>query len=267
MRSPARLLAAVPALALALAAAPGCQLDADRASGDEASPGGGGDDDSGGGLGGGAPEAGCQIAADCVPAASTCCECPTFAVPGESGFDEACSEVDCEVPAGCPLVEPACIAGACELICSPVVTDRVCDGGFARDGFGCLIDACAEKEPDPTGPECADDTGCVQVPADCCGCALGGSDTAVPAGREAEHLAGLDCDADPACPEVDVCEADAEPRCVAGRCHLVSAASGSGASLCGAPDAPPCPSGTVCVLNHPDASDATELRVGTCQAP
>src|SRR5690242_21504731 len=38
-------------------------------------------------------------------------------------------------------------------------------------------------------PECATDTDCVRAPADCCGCELGGNDTAVPASRLAEHQA------------------------------------------------------------------------------
>jgi hypothetical protein len=180
-------------------------------SGDRASAEGGGDDDgddSGGGLG--SPDATeCQLAADCVAAASTCCECPAFAVASSSGYEEACSEVNCDLPADCAAVEPACNAGRCELICSPLVTELVCDEGFAHDDFGCLLEACA---PGPSGEagECDIHSDCVQVPADCCGCARGGSDTAVPADQVDPHLEGLDCPEQPYCPDVEVCEPDAE---------------------------------------------------------
>jgi hypothetical protein len=242
-------------------------------SGDRASAEGGGDDDgddSGGGLG--SPDATeCQLAADCVAAASTCCECPAFAVASSSGYEEACSEVNCDLPADCAAVEPACNAGRCELICSPLVTELVCDEGFAHDDFGCLLEACA---PGPSGEagECDIHSDCVQVPADCCGCARGGSDTAVPADQVDPHLEGLDCPEQPYCPDVDVCEPDAEARCVLGECQLVAGRppdDGSGAPSvpCGIADSSPCPDGQVCVLNHPDASDATQMGAGSCQDP
>ena len=254
-------------LLIAAAAAGACSA----ASGEDLAAGGDRDeegDDSGGG-GAGSPEAlECGIAADCVPAGSTCCECPAFAVPVGSGYDEACSDVACDpAPSGCALTETACVEGRCQLVCSAVVTEMVCDTGFARDDFGCLVDAC-----DVAGetPDCDGDQDCVQVPADCCGCAMGGSDTAVPAGSEDEHADGLACPPDPSCPGVDVCDPGSEPRCIAGTCQLVATSGSDGgvpSVLCGTADSPPCPEGQVCVLNHPDAPDASQVGAGSCQNP
>lgn len=240
----------------------GENLAADDGTGDDGS-------DSGGGGAGGSPEVvECALAADCVPANSTCCECPAFAVPAASGYEEACADVTCDPPpTGCSLTEPACTGGRCELVCSPVITDRSCATGFARDDFGCLLDACADA-----APECDRDADCVEVPADCCGCASGGSDTAVPAGTEAEYHDSLDCPADPSCPGVNVCDPDSAPRCIAGSCQLVAPpppTDGDTAPtvLCGTADTAPCPGGQVCVLNHPDAPDATQAGAGSCQFP
>jgi hypothetical protein len=250
-------------VALLVSAGLGCSGQSEAALGDEGGEGGGADP-------GEAPApVECQVPSDCVPASSTCCDCPSFAVPEASGFGEGCSEVNCGEPSGCPLVEPACVAGRCELVCSPVATERLCASGFAIDGAGCLLDECAQAAPDPVG-SCERDLDCVQVPADCCGCARGGADTAVPAEEEDEHIEGLACPSDPACPEVDVCHPDDEPRCVASRCHLVESnqddGSGQGPSVpCGSPDLEPCPAGFMCVLNHPNAADVTRLGLGSCQ--
>src|SRR6185503_8235284 len=118
-------------------------------------------DDEGGGEG--AP-AECVEAADCVAAASTCCECPSFAVTASSGYDDACAEVDCEPAGSCSLVEPACVAGLCQLVCLAVVTDMVCEVGFAQDELGCLIDECGGSPDGDAAPECDQDEDCVQVP-------------------------------------------------------------------------------------------------------
>jgi len=225
-------------------------------------------DDSGGGGAGNPEGLECQLASDCVPAGSTCCDCPAFAVSAASGYEEACADVACDPPpTGCALTEPACNAGRCELICSPVVTDMVCAAGFARDDFGCLLDTCAG--PDGGSPECGGDEDCVQVPADCCGCELGGSDTAVPAGSESDYEDGLACPPDPACPGVDVCDPASEPRCIGGTCRLSVPPSEPGdetpSILCGTAETPPCRDGQVCVLNHPDAGDATQQSAGSCR--
>lgn len=258
-----------PSLSLfvAILAQAGCfnssgeSLSADEDRGD--------DDDSGGGAE--SPEANeCAIAPDCVPAGSTCCECPAFAVAASSGYEEGCSDVACDpAPTGCALTEPACVGGRCQLICSSIITERVCPTGFERDDFGCLLDACAEAGGQ--GSECDLDDDCVQVPADCCGCARGGSDTAVPAGTEDDYSDGLQCPPEPSCPDVDVCDPSAAPRCIGGTCQLASPPSdpddGPPSVLCGTADAPPCPEGQMCVLNHPDAGDATQVAAGSCQDP
>jgi len=253
--------------AVALSAA-GCFTSSgeDLASGEDRDEG----DDSGGGGGGANPEPQeCIVASDCVPAGSTCCDCPTFAVPASSGYEEGCADVTCEpAPADCSLSEPACLAGRCALVCSPLVTDMVCETGFARDDFGCLLDVCANL--DGSGAECDRDADCVEVPADCCGCAMGGAETAVPAGTEADYHDGLSCPPDPACPGVDVCDPGSEPRCIAGSCQLVSSPSEDGETpsvLCGTADTPPCPDGQVCVLNHPEGGDATQVGAGSCRTP
>ena len=250
----------------AFLASAGCS----SASGENLSAEGDRDDGDDSGGGGASPDGiECQLAVDCVPAGSTCCDCPAFAVSAASGYEEACADVTCDpAPTDCALTEPACNAGRCELICSPVVTDMVCADGFARDDFGCLLDACAG--PDGSGPECNGDQDCVQVPADCCGCQRGGSDTAVPAGSESQHEDDLACPPDPSCPGVDVCDPDSEPRCIGGSCRLSVPPSEPGddeppSILCGTPETPPCRDGQVCVLNHPDAGDATQQGAGSCR--
>ena len=254
-------------LSLALLLVAGCtsssgeNLAADEGRDDDGS-------DSGGGAGGNPEVAECDIAADCVPANSTCCECPAFAVPAASGYEEACADVACDPePAGCSATEPACTDGRCALVCMQVLTERICPSGFARDDFGCLLDACADAGD---AAECDRDEDCVEVPADCCGCAAGGSDTAVPAGSEGDYHDGLNCPPAPSCPGVNVCDPEAAPRCIAGTCQLSPPPSSDGGAtsvLCGTADSPPCPEGQVCVLNHPDAPDATQVGAGSCQIP
>src|SRR5690606_40804527 len=59
---------------------------------------------------------------------------------------------------------------------------------------------------------------------DCCGCARGGMDTAVPASEVAAHEAALMCPQDPSCPDVDTCAPELAARCIAGACTLVAGA-------------------------------------------
>jgi hypothetical protein len=215
-----------------------------------------GDDDSAA-----APE--CATAMDCVLASSTCCGCGDFAMP-DRGWQDSCEEVECgePEPGACPAVMAACVDGACTTACTSVSCDLSCEGGFATDAAGCLVCACAAGA-DPVA-SCSADADCVAVPADCCGCARGGTDTAVLASDADGYQAGLDCDSDAACPEVDVCDPMAVPRCISGQCRLGEAGSPQDdAQACGRDDLPPCPEGTVCVLNaDPDASSE---GLGTCQ--
>jgi len=135
------------------------------------------------------------------------------------------------------------------------------------DSFGCLLDEC---NPSPNLGEavCQDNIECVQVPADCCGCALGGSDTAVLAGEATSFDDNLACDQNISCPGINVCE-PSEAACVAGQCVLRSTVdmgpSNPVVRLCGSAELPPCESGEVCVLNDPEANDASAFGVGVCR--
>jgi hypothetical protein len=215
-------------------------------------------------VGGGAsPPAQCGTDTDCVAVGATCCDCPSYAVPVEENYG-GCSDLPCE-PATCPAVEAACVAGACQLRCQAVVTEQVCSHGFVRDALGCLLDRCETGADEFGEPECADDVDCSQVPADCCGCDLGGADTAVPADEVVAHHGNLACPPEPSCPGVDVCDPDALARCMAGVCVLSSSPGDGGSGACGTEQTGPCPAGEVCVLNDPEAADATALGVGVCR--
>lgn len=229
------------------------------------------DPDLGGGGGMDGATSGCEIASDCVLAASTCCECPSFAVPAGQGYDAGCDEVDCEASGLCPAVEASCDQGQCVMICSPLITDKTCSFGFEADVAGCLINECAGG-PTSFVPECEISSDCVQVAADCCGCGLGGLDKAIPAELADDDADLLNCPVDPACPGIDVCNADESAQCVAGLCTLVTAPGSptppdeAPANLCGTPELPVCATGFSCVLNAVSANDASALGVGTCVA-
>lgn len=236
-------------LALVLVLLAGCQLAAEQS---DVAPG---DDDSG-------VFAECESAMDCVLAASTCCGCGEYAMP-DRGLQDSCEDVECPEPepGACPAVAAACVGGACTTACVEVACALSCEAGFATDAAGCLVCACAVAS-DPA-PSCLVDDDCVAVPADCCGCARGGSDTAVPASEAAAFDDALDCDANAACPEVDVCDPSATPRCVSGRCALGGEPSDELSPTCGRPDLPVCPDGTVCVLNADPSASGQGL--GTCR--
>jgi hypothetical protein len=206
----------------------------------------------------------CVIDADCIGAGPSCCACPEYAVHRDSPFAQACEDLDCPEPTGCGSLVPRCDGGSCELACPaiPCALEEPCTTGFAVDVDGCLTCACAP--PDPSDAECMFDVDCVRVPADCCGCAQGGADTAVAAADEEEHRDGLACPPAPVCPGVDVCEPGAAPMCVAGRCALGSSGvTPVPTGACGTPELPECPPGQVCVLNSDP--EATLAGVGVCQ--
>ena len=247
-----RLAFVTCALALALA---GCSDPLDNFAGEDNGAGAGGG--TGDGAGGGANPAECQLASDCAPAGPKCCDCPTHAVPTSDPAHQACENVDCPAPqCGSPM-EAACEAGQCVLVCSPVACNVTCADGFATDMNGCLTCACAAR----TANQCSVDGDCARVRDDCCGCARGGADTAVPAGEGAGHDAQLMCPQNPSCPEVDVCAPELAARCIAGTCSLVSGALP--ANACGRPDLAACPAGEVCTVNAND--QATMQGVGVCQ--
>lgn len=212
----------------------------------------------------------CAVDEDCEPAASACCECPSFALPAADGFGQTCADVGCDAPAACPAVQAACIDSACTLRCAAVICELTCDNGFAADSLGCLTCACATAPPQAA--ECQQDSDCAQVPADCCGCTRGGQDTAVPADQAQAHIDALDCPPDPACPDIDTCEESYLPRCVQGACALAPPAETDSPTpqepqRCGTTALPPCPQDQVCVLNDPTADQATAAGVGVCRDP
>jgi hypothetical protein len=208
----------------------------------------------------------CLDDVDCVAVASTCCGCPAFAL--RTDLNSGCEAVMCpEEPApSCPAVIPACRDHACTLVCAPIACDLQCADGFATDDAGCLRCECGAAPPQ-VDPQCKVDDDCVQVPADCCGCARGGADTAVPAAQVDQHREDLGCSGEVSCPGVDVCTPEVVPHCTSGHCVLedVPTDDGPGAipGTCGRPDLPACPEGTGCVLNQDD--DATGAGLGSCE--
>jgi hypothetical protein len=232
-------------LLVALSACSDSQLDAQ---------GFGGGDDEGGGSGAAAPE--CGTANDCAFGAAKCCDCPTYAAPKSDPTINACAGMTCP-GSTCPQnIQLACNAGRCELECAPMQCDLSCGDGFVVDANGCLTCACAEV----TSRSCTADQDCVETPADCCGCAKGGHDTAVLAADVAAYEAGLNCPANPSCPGNNTCDAAEGPACVEGGCELVAPAP---ANACGRADLPACGTGEECVVNADPT--ATAHGLGVCQ--
>ncbi len=202
------------------------------------------------------PHEACNADPDCAPAAAKCCDCPTFAVTNTDPEFNACLGVACPMTT-CPNnVAPACRQHECVLACVALTCTNSCADGFALDTNGCLSCDCAVVA-DRT---CSVDTDCARVPNDCCGCALGGEDTAVPVGQQTAHAASLDCPSNPACPDVDVCAPDLAPYCIEGGCQLISGVLPGAA--CGRDDLPACSTDEVCTVNYDDG--ATARGVGVC---
>jgi len=238
---------------IALVLAAGCFQDRLASYGADPAP----DDDSP--LPGQAP---CMRDSDCVLAAATCCECPAFAVSKFDPKHQACMGVECPDRECAENVTAICSEElSCELACAPAecaITD--CPEGYIIDDpTGCLSCACAM----PSQLACLQDSDCVQTRADCCGCANGGKDTAVPASEQAAYDEMLQCEAEPQCPGVNSCEAGAAPQCVQGSCELL--VGGLPPNACGRPDLMACKNGEVCVVNVND--QANMHGVGVCQPP
>lgn len=215
---------------------------------------------SGSGQGAGNVPIECVTASDCLPAGPKCCDCPTHAVPATDPTQKACAAVNCgPMQCGSPM-EAACLAGRCELVCSPVAcpATTTCDNGFATDANGCLTCDCA---PPANAAQCSLDTDCARVKDDCCGCVMGGKDTAIPTGDVAAHDAALNCSANPSCPGADSCPVDLAARCVQGECALVSGVIPTNA--CGRADLAACSASQTCTVNAND--QATMYGVGVCQ--
>jgi hypothetical protein len=193
----------------------------------------------------------CSEDRECVAAAATCCDCPTFAVRAADPAQRACGSVMCPMNQ-CPNnVQAACRSGACTLVCAQLACPTTCATGYAMDADGCLACTCAEPAPDG----CTSDGDCVRVRADCCGCDHGGEDTAV---------AAVDAAA-PACPSMNPCDPSAAPHCLAGHCELSDPSATLPPGACGRPDLPACPAGSVCVINGNGSADMQGVGVCTPQ--
>jgi hypothetical protein len=246
-------------LAVVAAALGGCPAGVDRETAADYD----GDDSGGGGAGAGSGmsvPAECTRDTDCAAAGPKCCDCPTHAVPTTDPAQQACANVDC-APASCgsPMQAACSDNGQCVLECAPVACEASsCPSGFATDANGCLTCECAGSAD--LG-ECMQDSDCSRVREDCCGCAMGGSDTAVPTSEAAAHDAALMCSATPYCTGLDTCAADLAARCVQGSCSLVAGPLPDNA--CGRADLAACPTGEACYVNASD--QATMHGVGICQ--
>jgi len=217
--------------------------------------GGGG---GGGGVGSGSDTiAECSQDKDCALAGPTCCACPTFAVSASDPTVQACNQVGCPAPGpSCPgNARAACINNTCQLACVAMACTNTCSDGFEIDANGCLTCTCAVV----TSRGCTADTDCVRTRADCCGCAHGGSDTAVPGSDQAAFDQSLMCPSDPQCPSVDTCAAGLEPRCIEGAGALATATP---AGACGTPTTATCAPSQQCYVNVDP--DADQQGVGVC---
>lgn len=221
------------------------QLDAGAFNGDDG-------DDSG------SAPAECHVASDCALAAAKCCDCPTYAAPKTDPEIQACSGVMCPTMTCPDNVGVACNAGHCELACAPMACVQTCADGFALDANGCLTCECAAV----TTRACLADPDCTEAPADCCGCAKGGVDTAVPASQLSDYLSDLGCPAQPSCPGTNSCDPAEGPTCVQGACRLAAPLP---ITACGRPDLAVCADAYGCVVNADPV--ATAHAVGNCQPP
>jgi hypothetical protein len=247
------------ALAL-LACLAGCPVSVGRenASGENPDDSTGSGDNTGGGEG--APVE-CLRDIDCVGAGPKCCDCPTHALPASDPAAMACADVECApTECGSPMQAVCDSSRRCVLACSAVACDASvsCSSGYATDANGCLTCECRGSAD---VAQCNVDSDCVRVRDDCCGCAAGGGDTAVPTGDAAAHDAALMCPAVPTCPGADACSPDLAARCVQGACELVDGTLPAGA--CGRADLAPCDQGESCYVNAD--VQATMYGVGVCQ--
>lgn len=200
----------------------------------------------------------CSTASDCALGAAKCCDCPTYAAPKSDPAIRACSGVMCPAMT-CPQnVAVACNSGRCELACTQMACLSTCADGFAVDGNGCLTCECAQV----TSRACAADAECSEVPADCCGCAKGGADTAVPASQLSDYLAGLNCPQQPTCPGTNACNASEGPACIQGACSLAAPLP---INACGRPELASCADAYGCFVNADPV--ATAHGVGICKPP
>jgi hypothetical protein len=239
-----------------VAALTGCPIGKSAEDGFGGEPGG--DDDNG--MGSGAPQSFCATDMECELAASSCCECPSFATNRSDPTNGACTGIACPNPPVCPAnVRAACDLEKhqCAVACVEMTCATSCADGYAIDpATGCLSCACAM----PALAGCSIDSDCIETREDCCGCARGGKDTAVLASARDAYDQMLFCPSNPQCPGTDTCDPASEPRCVEGSCVLT--ADGLPQNACAAPNS--CASGA-CIVNRDPA--ATTHGVGVCVPP
>lgn len=249
-----RYLVVISAL-VALGGLTGCPIGRSDEVGFGAEPGG--DDDNGMG----APQSSCTSDVECELSASSCCECPSFAINRDDPTRGACTGIVCPNPPTCPanvraacdLEKSRCTVACVEMAC-PTDSMSACENGYAIDpATGCLSCECA---PAASVMGCVMDSDCVETREDCCGCERGGKDTAVLASDRTAYDAMLLCPSTPQCPGIDTCDAASEPRCVQGTCVLTDAVLPPDA--CSGPQS--C-EGT-CIINRDPA--ASTLGVGVC---
>jgi hypothetical protein len=197
----------------------------------------------------------CMGDGDCVLAGASCCDCPTYATTRDDPAVRACVGVVCP-PSSCPgNIRASCTTGSCVVACVPLPCGLSCQDGFAIDASGCEQCVCVQV----ASSQCKQDADCVRTRADCCGCAGGGSDTAVPASEVTAFDASLMCPPMPQCSGVDTCGAGLAPSCIQGNCELTPPLP---PDACGRPNLPACPSGKTCTINASAA--AAEQGVGVC---
>ena len=111
-----------------------------------------------------------------------------------------------------------CAGDSCGVECGEA---DACPTGSACDRIFCIRAPCPSfcNAVDPAFA-CETDTDCVSVPADCCGCSMGGESLAIN-GDYADARRPV-CEGT-FCPAVYLCR-DEQPACVANRCELVPAA-------------------------------------------
>jgi hypothetical protein len=220
--------------------------------------------DGDGGVGAVPPE--CMTNNECVAVGTSCCACPSYAVSISDPTLSACDGVGCPMPQCDDNLQATCNQGHCELECKPLACAATCANGYALDASGCLSCACAAPEgcAPGSGGTTTGDENCHAVGADCCGCALGGAETAVVDVRA--HDAQLGCPPDPLCPGNNTCDPEAAVRCIADRCFLLPVADQTlPQSACGRPDLPACSGNEVCTINA--LTSASAQGIGVCLSP
>ncbi len=107
------------------------------------------------------------------------------------------------------------VAGFDEPRCTPAPEAPICaDDDQCGAGEFCLEGLCHSWRA------CEKDRDCLEVPAGCCPCSMGGHSTAINTALYGQWQSHHDCPPDIACPAVYLCQ-DWTPACKNGQCTLV----------------------------------------------